>query len=372
MRRVILMSTISVLVTLLMLELGLRFYVHNFGTEDQKLLYVYSREQVNDIGSRFEGVAYLNYRLSDAREGHNSLGYRGTEITQPKPDNTFRIVTLGGSTTYGEFINDYTQAYPAQLEQILRDEYNLSQAEVINAGVPAYTTWESLVNLQFRVLDLDPDMIIIYHGVNDISPRLSDPEWYSGLNIARGYWRFVDDRPLPPSALYRFVAVRLGWDLPIVTKVESQFVQPFGYETCGLVDREGTPFCSNYEMSATDVLAANPPIYFERNLRNMVVLAQAYDIEVMLSTWAYSPLEFDFPGGDFLTVSYRQAALAEHNAIVTNLAAELDVPFYDLEENLPDDAEYWIDGQHVNPTGATLQAELFAEFITQNDLIPNP
>lgn len=372
MRRSLLISVVSVAFTLLLLEVGLRFYVHQFGTEDQKLLYVYSREQVNEIGSRFEGVAYLNYRLSDNREGHNAFGYRGDEITQPKPADTFRIVALGGSTTYGEFIGDFTQTYPAELQRILRQDHGLSQVEVINAGVPAYTSWESLVNLQFRVLDLDPDMLIIYHGVNDIAPRLTDPDWYDGLNAARGYWRYVDDRPLPPSALYRFVAVRLGWDLPIVPKVESQFVQPYGYATCGLAYRDAVAYCENYDMSASEVMAANPPIYYERNLRNMIVLARAYDIEVMLSTWAYSPLVFDFPGGDFLAEPYRQAAIAEHNAVVENLAVELAVPFYDLEANLPDDAEYWIDGQHVSPLGATRHAALFAAFIAENDLIPDP
>jgi hypothetical protein len=223
----------SVLFTLLMLEIALRIYLTVFGTQNQKILYLYNRQQIESIGERFEGAAYLNFMLSPVREEHNSLGYRGAEITIPKPDDVFRIVAIGGSTTYGEFIEENDLTYPAQLEYVLREDYGYENVEVINAGVPAYTSWESLVSLQFRVLDLDPDLIIIYDGVNDINPRLTNPATYNGRNAPRGYWT-GDDASIPFSALYRFVLVRLGWNPPVSFKIETQFVRPDGYQDCGL------------------------------------------------------------------------------------------------------------------------------------------
>ena len=80
-----------------------------------------------------------------------------------------------------------------------------------------YSTWESLVNFAFRLPELEPDMAIFYAAPNDIVPReQASIDCYRGdnalrgLNPARGLW--VDrDQPLSPSALYRFIAINLGW-----------------------------------------------------------------------------------------------------------------------------------------------------------------
>lgn len=35
------------------------------------------------------------------------------------------------------------------------------------------------------MLDIEPDMIIIYHGTNDVHTRLTNPEFYKGDNSGR-------------------------------------------------------------------------------------------------------------------------------------------------------------------------------------------
>jgi len=85
----------------------------------------------------------------------------------PKPAGQFRIVCLGGSTTYTSDVKDYRDSYPYLLEKYLKAQgYN--DVTVVNAGAGSWSSWESLINFQFRVLDLDPDLIIVYHGINDI------------------------------------------------------------------------------------------------------------------------------------------------------------------------------------------------------------
>jgi lysophospholipase L1-like esterase len=57
--------------------------------------------------------------------------------------------------------------------------------QVINAGVGGYNCWEVLINLELRVLDLDPDLIIIYEGRNDVRAGLVEPASYRGDDSGR-------------------------------------------------------------------------------------------------------------------------------------------------------------------------------------------
>ena len=139
------------------------------------------------------------------------MGYRGGEISLPKPEGCFRIVVLGGSTTYGEFINDDRQTFPARLEERLRD-IGYPRVEVINAGVPGYNSWESLSDLQFHALDFEPDLVIPYYGINDVHCRLVVPQSYRSDNSGR---RVLWTEPLRAtlcrhSVLFRIVGYHLG------------------------------------------------------------------------------------------------------------------------------------------------------------------
>lgn len=57
------------------------------------------------------------------------------------------------------------------MEQKLRAAFPGRSFEVINAGVPGYTSAESMINYQLRVSRLKPDLVIIYHGYNDLKPN---------------------------------------------------------------------------------------------------------------------------------------------------------------------------------------------------------
>ena len=99
----------------------------------------------------------------------NSKGFRGKEITEPK-GNTFRIVALGESTTYGCTLLAEDRPWPEVLEQIIHERLKPPRpVEVINAGVPAYNLEHNLHRLARDILPLQPDMIISYHGYNGFS-----------------------------------------------------------------------------------------------------------------------------------------------------------------------------------------------------------
>jgi lysophospholipase L1-like esterase len=303
-------------------------------------------------------MPYVSYVASPDYPGHNRLGYRGPEVEIPKPPGTFRIVALGGSTTYSS-ATTAEQAYPAQLQQILRDEYGFSNVEVVNAGLSGYTSWDTLANYMFRVTELEPDLLIFYEGINDVQPRAVASECYRGANPLRGLspTRLLWGSPQVDSmsVLYRVIAIQMGW-MPDPSTLEGVF-NSYPYRCAGaFVDNER--------------IKDNPPVYFERNLRDLIALAQADDTQVMFSTWTFNP------NGDIEAIppAY-QTAVAEHNDIIRSLAAEYDLPIYDLAAtDFRQNPDYWAnpDPIHMAAPGTHEQARRYAAFLVEQGLIPEP
>jgi lysophospholipase L1-like esterase len=297
---------------------------------------------------------YMAYRLQPGyRRGgasHNSLGYRGPEISRDKPPGVYRIAVLGGSTTYGEFIDADRDAFPAQLQDCLRRK-GFESVEAINAGVPGYNSWESLVDLEFRVLDLEPDLVVVYYGVNDVHCRLVAPETYQSDNSGRRrVWSEpLDVRLLRYSLVSRIVGFHLGlWQSPGVdsyVKARGERLADDGRSSAG-------------RTSAMERLDRNGSEYFERNLRSTIAVSRAAGAEVMLATWAHSP-----EIGDYAATPQYQRGIRELNQSILKVAGETASACYDFAPEMPSDVRYWRDGRHVNAAGAALQGERFAQFI---------
>ena len=98
----------------------------------------------------------------------NSEGYRTHEFARPKPKGLLRIICIGGSTTVAGRTNDET--YPALLQRKLRDRFPGLPLEVLNLGVSSATTDYWYARLP-RVFGYEPDVVVQYPGVNDISWR---------------------------------------------------------------------------------------------------------------------------------------------------------------------------------------------------------
>jgi len=98
----------------------------------------------------------------------NSLGLRGPEIG-PKAPNEFRILCLGESTTFGARVHD-EETYSAVLSTLLNKNQSARKYTVINAGVSAYSSFQSLKYLELRGFEFEPDVVVFYHEVNDYLP----------------------------------------------------------------------------------------------------------------------------------------------------------------------------------------------------------
>jgi lysophospholipase L1-like esterase len=287
------------------------------------------------------------------------LGYRNDEFSLEKPDGVYRIVALGGSSTYDVRIDDNNETFTSQLEKLLNEEYGYQNVQVINAGVPGYNSWEILVNLEFRVLDLDPDLVIIYEGTNDVHARLVEPSAYRGDDSGRRQaWQVPHVALWERSALLRILSRMTNFSRQVSV---DDFVSSPTYLSWPFESR-----LREDNLDPAEILKENPPIYFRRNLENMIAIAKEHDKEIMFATWAYSPNL-----NDYASQGYYQQGFQENNSVVKEVATSHHIPLFDFADVMPQDASYWADGRHVNEVGALLKANLFAEFIHNLGLIEN-
>lgn len=122
-------------------------------------------------GSRFMRFdPYLGYRLVPYQGRSltiNRLGLRGRDPAQPKPAGARRVVVVGGSTAFGFGASSDDATLPGQLEALLRQATG-RPVEVLNAGVPGYNAAQSLLQLELVLLPLQPDLVVIYGGSEDL------------------------------------------------------------------------------------------------------------------------------------------------------------------------------------------------------------
>lgn len=156
---------------LLLLEAGVRLYhfVRNFGTAEEPRGYV-----VDDPRTGYS--LKPGYNSGGIRV--NSLGFRGPEVLPAKMPGVYRIVTLGDSATFGP--REVECAYPYLLSDLMAPQ----PVEVVNAGVEGYRSDRALVHLQRDVMPLQPDLVTVFIGWNDLYQ--TDPSVESDQLSLRG------------------------------------------------------------------------------------------------------------------------------------------------------------------------------------------
>ena len=117
----------------------------------------------------------------------NDEGFRGPTFARDKPVGTYRVVVLGDSVTFGYGVAE-DATYARQLERLL-DEAGArgggNRAEVINAGVIGYTSWQGRLLYERTVGRFAPDLVVVLFGYNDHHSAVqSDAQRYGRRHLA--------------------------------------------------------------------------------------------------------------------------------------------------------------------------------------------
>jgi len=299
------------------------------------------REQPFPLATAFSAHRYVGYlpAAGGVREPnrHSLSGFRGEEL---RADSKLRIVCVGGSEIYSVGVVDWRESFPAQLERRLR-ELGHEEVEVVNAGVPGWSSWEMLIDYSLRIDRLRPDLVIIGVAADDVDARIV---WPAGAyQPDNSGWRA---RPVAPiwmpafwehSTLLRVAMVALD-QIPSHASFERTLDAPVATAHARAFEREkleGSYPQGVFEWAAADrMLHVNAPTYFERNLEQLVVLAQAAAARPMLLPLRYARDETDPRSSS----REYQTAYAEHDAAARRVAERYDIPYLLDDDALPEDA----------------------------------
>ncbi|MDH3592361.1 MAG: hypothetical protein OER88_10810, partial [Planctomycetota bacterium] len=106
----------------------------------------------------------------DGTKTVNRAGFISTpELDLQKEPRTLRVVFLGGSSTACTAPNlPDEETWPAVATSHLRAALPGRKIEFINGALPGYSTFESYGRLWSRIRFYEPDVVVVYHGWNEM------------------------------------------------------------------------------------------------------------------------------------------------------------------------------------------------------------
>lgn len=138
----------------------------------------------------------------------NRQGMRGQPFRRDKPPGVLRIACLGDSYTFGYGVND-EETWPAALQRLLDDAGLAGPVQILNFAVPAYETEQEVALLKKRVLDFEPDLVLLAWCINDPAIRGGSV----GFEIGRPPWFLYVLHPSSEGLLTRIRAHSRAVDL---------------------------------------------------------------------------------------------------------------------------------------------------------------
>lgn len=277
----------------------------------------------------------------------NNLGYvdgqdGGRDTIVPKPDGLFRVLCLGASTTHNRIEhNGVVHSYPMHLESLLKSQFPEKAIEVINGGVGGYTTAEILIAFLLKLFEVQPDVIVIYHGYNDLGPSLT-PDFQSDYsharkNLGESYYKFRMSGYVP------YVPVGI---INYFTNVF--FPQNLRYTLIPSISRGNANIKGDFKGLPT----------YERNIDHIVNICKSNGICVVLSTFCHHL--YEGIRRDPVHLKYREGVFQE-NEVMRRLAEKHSLPLVENDRLVPSEDKYFVDSIHFSPDGMKTIAENFSK-----------
>ena len=318
---------------------------------------IYARTHHTSARGRFAPHAFIPYVLNPGYQDTNSLGFRGPEFAIEREPGVARVVCLGASTTYGLYVGT-DQAYPARLEKLLTFEG--IPCQVINAGVPGYISIDLLLTLQFRVLPLEPDVVIVYEGRNELFPQsfnnfLPDYSHFRKADYSIRSTNYLNKYLFGLSHLYFVLATYHGDRFGFDSREENP--------AYGQIRYENQPTSEELIANLNDCRRSET---YRNTLRSIAAICKVHSIKLVLGTMAFQVerLATGVLVDDPAIHPALEHQLEQNNQIVREIAREQGATLVETEVLVK---EPWLfhDDCHLNKEGHARRAELLLPAIAE-------
>jgi lysophospholipase L1-like esterase len=236
----------------------------------------------------------------------NSFGFRGPEFNRLKTGP--RLIALGDSCTFGFGVSDNDHTYPAALSRLIREAHRT--AEVINAGVVGYTSHQGLQLLRNKIVDLHPDVVLIYIGWNDFGNSLL-PDWTPSMtqDVAVSHiwgssppyiFLALNDllSPLRRSGKIGFKPEAVSWYAQnlrgIVEAARSNGIKPVLLTWPTRVQRQIEELKSREIMLGTGVTFASWFSYYKKYQQEIETVAREQNVQIIQLAERFNQLDESF------------------------------------------------------------------------------
>ena len=190
----------------------------------------------------------------------NSCGMRDKERSVIKPENTYRIALLGDSFAFGWGVEEdkiFARRLENNLNEIAQGKINF---EVLNFGVPGYSTFQEVAKFKETGLDFNPDAVLVFFVQNDF-----------GLPF------YVKNIYRPGGMLAATEFARLSWKA-IDPEIEQQRLQLLGYDPNTAL-RELSDICR--EKGIKLFISFNPRKDWVKDRNRLWILKNRKDIQII-------------------------------------------------------------------------------------------
>jgi len=285
------------------------------------------------------------YMLGEAKT--NNFGYSNgpmgnRDIKMPKPENLIRINCIGASET-GNYIRyaNKEYSYPMELESILHNVLPEHKIEVNNCGQGAYTSAAILTRFLLDTIDTKPDIIVFYHGYNDLWPFLTEgfksDYSHARRNLGEVYNLYKFGLKIPNIPL-------ASWNFLINNTIFGRGVR---FTLLNAITRKRADVNNDFKGLDT----------YKRNIEHLINICKANNIYIILSTFCH--YLYDDIKSDRKRLKY-DAGIKLENEIIKEVASKHNVPLVDSELLIPKEDRYFMDSIHFSPDGMKLFAELIS------------
>jgi len=316
---------------------------------------VFVRTARSDFDRSYERSAFFTI---------NRYGVRGGPLAMPKPAGIHRIVCLGGSTAFGWSVTD-GEDWPAHLDRLLGEG-----VDVVNAGRPGATTFRNFPYLQGHLLRLDPDVVVLYEGFNDMwrgyRRHGGERHDYGPVDegLAPGSEPLDQGGPLPWPWRPLFLTYHIGQKL-------ERWLGASGHPGPEPAAHAG-PFVFDPEIVAI----------YEQNLAAMARLCRRSGVTPVIATFAgcddptlpqdmqRERLAYVLREMPALDAASASEAMELYREATRRVARADDIPLVDLATLMTKDLTAYTDTVHFTPEGERQLAKLLADALRDIGLSP--